>query len=277
MRKQSLFMPMRLQFFAADTGGEAGGAGDVANSDMQDLNNMLDGMGAAGTDSNSGDAGVSTGTDSQADGDAGDGSQTETDPKKQTQNSNNKQEYAFAQMRTQNTQLFGLLSKVAQAAGIEFKDNNELLTKLNDDALGKLAKAQNVPVELLKRLEQLEQTDKVYQAEQLKNSALIGFQKVKDAYGLTDDELRGFAAELDTKGKNPFLTQVDLEAEYRLNHFQDILKKETAKAVEEALKKSNAADKHSSTPNNAQGKPDTGNGEKITTMAGLNDILKDMK
>jgi LysM repeat protein len=272
MRRLGL-LPMRLQFFAADDGG-AGGTGDVANSDMQDLDNLLYGMGTAGAGSSTGDAGTDTGTSDDAG--TGDGQQ-DTDTQKPPQNTNNKQEYAFAQMRTQNTQLFGLLAKVAQAAGIEFKDNNELLNKLNDDALGKLAKAQNVPVELLKRMEQLENTGKLYEAEQMKNTAILGFQKVKDSYGLSDDELRSFAAELDTKGKNPFLTQVDLEAEYKLTHFQDIVKKETQKAVEEALKKSNAADKHSSTPSNAQGKPDSGQGEKITTVSGLNDILKDMK
>lgn len=265
-------MPM----FDADTG-STGGTGDVANSDMQDLNNLLGGMGTAGADSSTGDAGTKPGTDGNADGTGAEDQTGNTNQEQKPAQPNNKQEYAFAQMRAQNTQLFGLLSKVAQATGIEFKDNNELLAKLSDDALGKLAKAQNVPVELLKRLEQLEQTDKVHQAEQLRNSALAGFNAVKDAYSLTDDELRGFAAELDAKGKNPFLTTVDLEAEYKLTHFQDIVKKETQRAVEEALKKSNAADKHGSTPNNAQGKPDTGAGEKITTLSGLNSLLNDMK
>lgn len=275
MRRLGL-MPMRLQFFAADDGGTAGGTGDVANSDMQDLNTLLDGMGTAGADSSTGDAGDSTGTDGTADG-TGDGQQGEPDQKDKPQNTNSKQEYAFAQMRTQNTQLFGLLAKVAQATGIEFKDNNELLAKLNDDALGKLAQKQNVPVELLKRMEQLENTGKLYEAEQLKNNALVGFQKVKDSYGLSDDELRNFARELDERGRNPFLTQVDLETEYRQTHFNDILARETKKAVEAALKKSNAADKHSSTPSNANGKPDSGAPDKISTVAGLNSLLNDMK
>ena len=273
MNKQRLFMPMHLQFFADDAG--TGGTGDVANSDMQDLDNLLGSMGTAGAGTDTGDAGTKTGTDDEAD--AGGEQSTDADQKDKATNTNDKQGYKFAEMRTQNTQLFGLLSKVAQAAGIEFKDNSELLSKLNDDALGKLAKAQNVPVELFKRLEQLEQTDKIYQAEQLKNSALSGFQKVKDSYILSDDELRSFAAELDAQGKNPFLTQVDLETEYKLTHFADIVKKETQRAVEEALKKSNAADKHSSTPNSSQGKPDTGSGDKVTTISGLNNILNEMK
>ena len=53
-------------------------------------------------------------------------------------------------MRVQNAQLLGLLSKIAEA-GIEYTDNNDLL--LNDDSITKLAAKQNVPVELLKRME----------------------------------------------------------------------------------------------------------------------------
>ena len=273
MRKIGL-MPTSLQFFAEDGG--AGGTGDVANSDMQDLDNLLNGMGTADADSKPGDAGDSSGTDGTADPGASQ-QQDKPDQAQKDAQSTSKQEFAFAQMRSQNTQLFGLLSKVAQATGIEFKDNNELLAKLNDDALGKLAKAQNVPVELLKRMEQLENTGKLYEAKQLQDNALVGFQKVKDAYGLNDEELRGFAAELDTRGKNPFLTQVDLETEYRLTHFDDIVAKKAQAAVEAALKKSNAADKHSSTPGNAQGKPDSEPGDKVSTIAGLNSLLKDMK
>jgi 5-methylcytosine-specific restriction endonuclease McrBC regulatory subunit McrC len=73
------------------------------------------------------------------------------------------------------------------------------------------------------------------------------------------------------------MMQVDFMDEYRKTHWNDILKKETAKAVEEALKKSSAADQHSSTPNSATGKPDAGNPAKINTVAGLNDLLKDVK
>ena len=269
MRRKG-FLPMNLQFFAEDTGTEVGGSGTAANSDMQELDNLLGTMGTAPTETGDGTVStteVDTSTGQQA------AETTETPPP----TPEDKQGYAFAQMRTQNNQLIGLVSKIAQAAGIEYKDHNELLAKLNDDAIGKLAKAQNVPVELLKRMEQLETTGKLYEAEQLKTAALVGFQSVKDTYNLDDAELRSFAAELDAKGKNPFLTTVDLESEYKLNHFQDIVKKETQKAVEEALKKSNAADRHSSTPSNANGKPDSGGTEKITTMAGLNSLLNDMK
>lgn len=264
---------MRLQFFAEDNG--TGGADGTANSDMDELNTLLNGMDNGST----GDAGTNTGADEASGSKDGAGQQQSTDEvdEQKATPSNNKQEFAFAQMRTQNNQLLGLLSKVAQATGLEFKDNNDLIEKLNDDALNKLAKTQNVPVELLKRMETLEQTGKLYEAQQLQSSALEGFQKLKTSYELSEEDLRAFAAELDEAGKNPFLTKVDLEKEYQLNHFNDILTKATQKAVEEALKKSNAADQHSSTPNSTQGKSDTDGGDKITTVRGLDDLLKDMK
>jgi hypothetical protein len=262
--------------------GSTGGTGN-ANSDMQELDNLLNGMGTAGTagaDTTSTAATGTTGAGTAAN-DAGDAGSTgqATDDQTQTQQTNkqDKAGYAFAEMRSQNSQLFGLLSKVAQAAGIEFKDNNDLVAKLNDDALNKIAKSSNVPVEMLKRFEQLEQTSKLYEANQLKENALAGFKQVQATYGLTDDEVRAFARELGEAGKNPFLAQVDIEQEYKLKHFDEIQQKKIQAAVEEALKRSNAADQHSSTPNNASGKPDSGAGQKISNINELNALLSEMK
>jgi hypothetical protein len=198
----------------------------------------------------------------------------ETPPVKPQAKPQDKQGYAFAQMRSQNAQLFGLLSKMAQATGLDFKDNNDLIAKLNDDAIVKLAQKQNVPPELLRKLDALEQDSKAYKAEQLKGAAFIGFQKVKSEYGLSEEELRTFAQALDGQGKNPFVTPMDVMAEYKLLHFDDIVENKVKAAVEAALKKSNAADEHSSVPNSAQGKPDSGEGDKVSTIAGLNEMLK---
>lgn len=259
-------MPYNLQFFA-DGEGDAENGEPVA-SDSDELNKILNQMGESNAEGDEGDADSADAPESEKPSPA--------DNKPQAKSQNDKAAHAFAQMRIQNNQLLTLLSKIAKATGIEYTDTNDLLAKLDDDSITKIAAKQNVPVELLKRMEQLEQRELMAQREKLQQAAFLGFQKVKDTYDLTEDELRAFALELDEAGKNPFEQHIDLVTEYKLTHFDDIVTKKVNAAVQAALAKSSAADKHSSKPNNANGKPDSGKPEKISTIAGLNSILKDM-
>ena len=186
--------------------------------------------------------------------------------------------YAFGQMRTELNANKALLAKLATAAGIQYTDENDLIAKLNDNALNQLAQRQNVPVDLLKRMEALEQNNAAYEMEQRKTETLLSFQKLQTAYGLTNDELLAFAQELDEKGMNPFASRINIDATYRDLHFDEIVNKRVAAAVEEALKKSSVADTHSSTPNRSTGKGDnSGDGKKITTVSQLSALLDGVK
>lgn len=186
--------------------------------------------------------------------------------------------YAFGQMRTELNANKALLAKLATAAGIQYTDENDLIAKLNDNALTQLAQRQNVPVDLLKRMETLEQNNAAYEMEQRKTETMLSFQKLQTAYGLTNEELMAFAQELDEKGMNPFTSRVNIDATYRDLHFDEIVNKRVAAAVEEALKKSSVADTHSSTPNRSTGKGDNnGDGKKITTVSQLSALLDGVK
>jgi len=187
-----------------------------------------------------------------------------------------KRNYAFGQMRTQINQLTDLLGKVAKANGIEYNDSKDLVAKLNDDTIQKMAQKQNVPVELLQELDALKRDSEQLKAQQRRDAAAIGFQQVMDTYGLTQEQLKEFAVELDNKGKNPFEQPVDLLAEYKILHYDDIVNAAVKKAVEEALKKDSAANQSSSTPTQQQG-GNGGEGQKITTVAGLTALLNDVK
>lgn len=248
-------LPMNLQFFA-DEGADTG----------LDLNTILDGM---GTDTDEGSEGedeeVEDGEDS---GDEGAGQEATTAAEAAA-----KQNHAWAEMRAQNTQLKAMLGKIAQATGIEYADEKDLVTKLDEDTLNKLAKKQNVPVELLQRLDMLEQRDKANAAQQLQQEAFVGFQRIKDAYKLDEEELKAFASKLDETGKNPFLQKVNLDAEYKTLFFDTIVEKQVNAAVEAALKKSGAADTHSTKPSAKSGQKDTGSPDKVTTVAGLGSLL----
>ena len=226
MRKDELLIPYSLQFFA--DGGEAGDDGGAAGSDSDGLNELLAQMGEGGDEGDAGSA-EEAGTDEPEGKDA---QPTNTGGKPKPQD--DKAAHAFAQMRIQNNRLLTLLSKIAKATGIEYTDNNDLLAKLDDDSITKIAAKQNVPVELLKRMEQLEQRDLIAQQEKIQQAAFLGFQKVKDTYDLTEDELRAFALELDAAGKNPFEQPIDLVTEYKLTHFDDIVTKKANAAVQAA-------------------------------------------
>lgn len=167
---------------------------------------------------------------------------------------------------------------MATAAGIQYTDENDLIAKLNDNALNQLAQRQNVPVDLLKRMETLEQNNAAYEMEQRKTETMLSFQKLQTTYGLTNEELMAFAQELDEKGMNPFASRINIDATYRDLHFDEIVNKRVAAAVEEALKKSSVADTHSSTPNRSTGKGDNnGDGKKITTVSQLSALLDGVK
>lgn len=248
-------------------------------SDMSALDTLLAGMddnGAAQTQedtSTSTEDTTTTAAETQQTQAQEDQSQTKNKPT-QAERMN----YAFGQMRTELNANKALLAKLATAAGIQYTDENDLIAKLNDNALNQLAQKQNVPVDLLKRMETLEQNNAAYEMEQRKTETMLSFQKLQTTYGLTNEELMAFAQELDEKGMNPFASRINIDATYRDLHFDEIVNKRVAAAVEEALKKSSVADTHSSTPNRSTGKGDNnGDGKKITTVSQLSALLDGVK
>ena len=188
-----------------------------------------------------------------------------------------KQNQAWAHMRTQNKQLNDLVKKIANAAGIEYTNDIDLVSKLNDDAIGKLAVKQGVPKELLERMEQLERVNAVHEEEQARQNALSGFNRVGAEYDLTQEELLAFAGELDELGRNPFEKQVDVFEEYRKLHFDDIMQKQVQAAVAQALARDDKANTHSTTPKADKG---TSNADddaaKISTVSQLTAAFKDI-
>lgn len=173
-----------------------------------------------------------------------------------------KQQYAWTQMSRENKELVNLLGRVAEANGIKFNNTNELKTALNDDVIAKMAEKQNVPVELLQKIQMLEQDAASWKAQQLQNAAAAGFQQLQTEFALDQKALEAFAVELAEAGKNPFEVQVDVLAEYKARHFQDILNAQVQKAVEAALKGDASREAQSTQPAAMQGGSDAGNDDK---------------
>jgi hypothetical protein len=263
MSKSMLFV---TPYAASDEGDEPTG--------MDALDSLLDKM-EAGTPPETPPAGDDSQGDENTEG-AQNSNESEDTQQQGQHSAEDKRNFAFGKMRTEINQLTELLGKVAKANGVDYSDSKDLIAKLNDDAIQKMAQRQNVPVEILQELDALRRDSEQFKAQQRRDAAAIGFQRVMDTYNLTQDQLKAFAVELDQKGKNPFEQNIDLMEEYKILHYDDILNAAVKKAVEEALKKDSAANQSSSTPGQQQG-GSGGEPQKISTVAGLTALLNDVK
>lgn len=183
---------------------------------------------------------------------------------------------AFARMRTEMSEANKVIMQLAKALDLDVNDPIAARQMLQNMSANKLAEKAQLPLEVYNELnttkEQLAQIQ--YQQRQVQvRDSLLG---IKDQYGLSDKEIMDFANKLDAEGVNPIQNpNVDLEYEFYRRNRDMIEKKRIEKAVAEALRKSNTADKHSSTPSKQQGKG-AGIGEtpKVNSVSALNDLLK---
>ena len=161
--------------------------------------------------------------------------QTVTEPVIQAQPEQvDKDNAAFAEMRAQNKLYGDLIKKMADANGIQYQNEADLINALNGDALNKIAERKGVPVEILQRMEQLEQNSRNWEAQQNQQRLTNGFQNLMTKYNLDQTGLTNFAGELDKAGVD--INTVDIEKEYVSMHLDDIIAARTAAAVAEALK-----------------------------------------
>ena len=257
MKRRNFVVP----YSAADEG-----TADAGIANVDDLDAALDAA-AAGETSQAAQEGAQTSEPDASNGE----SQTQPDGTKHTQEQ--KQEYAWNEMRKSNKELLTLLGKVADANGIKYQNDKDLVKALNDDAIVKMSQKTNVPVEILQELEQLKADSQAWKAQQLRETAAIGFENLKQQFGLEQADLEAFAVELDQKGLNPFLQPVDLVKEYQTAHFDEIVQKRIDAAVQAALQKSSAADAQSATVSTNAGSNGNSKGEAISTVAGLSAIM----
>lgn len=281
-----LIMPYNLQYFAADgssvQGGTAGStdAGNTTSLDSAGLSALLNTMGNDGADTQS--------EDTSGQGDANGGTQQESDQTQQQQqqqsgtdtNAQTQQQKdagAFAAMRVRNKQMESMLKRVADAAGIQYTNTDDMLMKLNDDALGKLAEKQGVPKELLMRLDSLEKSNQEYRQEQMNTKLRNDFMALQEKYNLTPEQLQTFATQLSNDRVDPL--SADIMREYEVRNFDAIVQQRIQDAVQAALSKDQQVDEHSSTPNAAQGSSASGSDAGVTckNSAELHQLLATLK
>ena len=181
----------------------------------------------------------------------------------QTDKDNN----AFAEMRVANKQMQDMLSKIADAYGIQYTDANDMMTKLNDDAITKIAEKKGIPVEFLKRMESLEADANAFRAQQNQARLVNGFREIQSEFGCSNEELQSFAKSLDDAKVD--LNTVNLKNEYIARNYQAIMQKQIEAAVQAALKGDAAAGANSTTP--VQPGTNTGSNE-ATTVKSVGDL-----
>jgi len=184
-----------------------------------------------------------------------------------------KTQQAFVYLRQQNQSFKNTLKGVAEVLGIDPKTGDaDLIAALQTKVTENQAQRDNVPVEMLQRLQTLEARNTEIEQKERERATLLGLQQVKTQFGLTDNDVTKFTQDLITAGKNPLESKLNLVDEYRITHFEDIMKKATEDAVAKEQARASKASASSSTPDTKRGDPGSSDG-KITTQIQLNSWL----
>lgn len=181
-----------------------------------------------------------------------------------------KQSKAFAEMRVQNQQYNKTLKSLGELLGAQnVNDPTALLSLVQEKIVQAQAKSQNVPVDILTKLNMLEAEQQKSQQQAVQQQALLGFQNVKNKFGLDDKGLEDFSNQLVELGLNPFETQVDLVRVYRDVNFEALQTKAIEKAIADERARALKAAQGSTTPSSTNGGAGDPNQVQIKDVKGL--------
>lgn len=191
----------------------------------------------------------------------------------------NKQNSAFAQMRIQNKELSDLLMNLAKATGQNPKNITEAQDMLKEGLTKVVSKNRNIPEDVLREMEEDKKALAEFKQTQARQKALAGFQAVKDAHGLSREDVNNFADKLIENKLNPFEQELDLVKEYRNLYFEELIAKAKEEGVQEERARSMKAQQNSTTPSTQKGVAEnTGNqGTPIKTVTDLDKLLDSLK
>lgn len=183
---------------------------------------------------------------------------------------------AFAQMRMQNKMMGDMLAKIAQANNIQYNGVDDLMAKLNDDTITKMATQQGVDPALLKRMDDLERDAQAYRYQQTQNNLINAFASLQKEFNLSAEDLSNFARELDNSGIP--VESVNVRNEFMSRHLDSIIAARTDAAVQAALTRDAAAAEQSTQPLGA-GTLGTGTGHQprqINSVAEMRAFLSQL-
>ena len=176
---------------------------------------------------------------------AEDESQDESDSQEETQpvedKKQSKQNYAFAEQRLRIKKQDDFIKNIGKLIGMDGSSSlDEIQEKVKEALLAKEAKEQNIPVDILKRLERAESLIQENDQIKLEKKVTDSFTGLIEEHNLSKEDVDAFTQYLIDNNKNPMLDpNVDLEAEYLKLHYKDMV----ASAVQDALAKEQARQK----------------------------------
>ena len=247
--------------------------------DFAALDSVLNSMDNSADTSNTDTQDVQQDVDTQATD-----TQTSTEPDTDDQSDSDQQQFpqqdnrgakAFAAMRSENTALKNLVKRVASTAGLGNLSGEELIKALEDKLIKDEAKANNIPEELQRKLQ-----DTILRSiadDRQRTRVVTAFQDLQTKCGLSSDQVYSFVEELKTKGYDMDKSLDNLPDIYRGMHFEELTKSMVDNAVAEAIKRQQKGEQQGSNPGTSVGNQDQDDEGKVTTVAGLDALLKDVK
>lgn len=244
-------------------------------SELDDLLDQMD-LDDAGEARDEADVDDESGADEDCDDDNGeddvDGDESSNEPPKNQRSQQQITNDGFAKLRIANRELTNLLGKLATASGIEYRNTQELITKLNDSALEQIANKSKVPVELLREIESLRNDSMMLKQQNTQTRLEQGFKVLLDDYELDEKQLRAFCTELDSSGVDVSQSGFDIVNYYKTTHIDDIIEMRVQAAVTAAMNKDIDTNNHSTAPVRKRGGSGNG-GNKINTVSALDALL----
>lgn len=253
----------------------------------ESVNDLMDYLGVTPQDDGSQDNTDGANTDTSAtdtnEDDANNNEETDNEQNGQEDNNKNDQDgtnskedqkaFAFAQLRKEAQQKNQLVNGLQKLLGIpENTPLEDVMTKVQEAVVKAQAKQTGIPEEFINKLNTLEQRDKEYRASQLRDNALMGFNKIQKEFKLDSNEVKTFANELLQNGINPLETEVDVLAEYKVRHFDDILTKKVQEGIRAEQERAAKAGSQSTQPGSTQGQT-KGEQGKINSIKDLDSWL----
>lgn len=189
-----------------------------------------------------------------------------------------KQNFAFAQLRTENRALSDLIMNLAKATGQTPQNMTEAQEILKEGLTKVVSKNRNIPEDVLREMEDDKRQLAELRQTQARQKALSGFQQVKDTFNLTREEINAYADKLVENKLNPFEQDIDLVKEYRNLYFDDLIAKAVERGVQQERERALKVAQNSTTPPNKTGVSDnTGKDAPIKTVAELDKLLDSLK
>lgn len=212
----------------------------------------------------------------EPEGDSEDDEAEEKEPEEKPEDKQKaKQNYAFAQQRQQIKAQENFIKSLGKLIGMDGSSTAEIQERVQEVLLEKQSKEQNIPIDILKRLDAAEAIIQENQTIKRENQVQTDLANLIEKHGLSQEEINEFTQHLIDEGKNPLEDpNVDLDAEYLKLHYNDMIQA----AIDEALKKEQ--DRKDKVSKHGTEKVPGGGGtpeeKKINSVQELDDLFNNM-